>query len=91
MFKQHLLDDITNNLKELDLFIKEKIKELTKEVIEGDYTHLVTMMGCLSDIREKTVQYDNMFEPIRKKIDLLKTYGQECPDFVYEKLQVIYK
>ena len=88
MFKEHLLDDVTNNLKELDIFIKDKIRELTTEVGEGDITHLVNMMACLGDIREKTAYYDNMFEPIRKKIDLLKTYGQECPDFVYEKLQV---
>ena len=91
MFKQHLMDDITNNLKELDQFIKDKVKELAQDVVEGDYEHLVAMMGHLSDIREKTSQFDFMFEPIKKKIELLKTYGQTCPDFVYEKLQVIFK
>ena len=90
MFKQHLMDDITNNLKELDEFIKAKVKELARDVVEGDFEHLVAMMGHLSDIREKTSQFDFMFEPIKKKIELLKTYGQTCPDFVYEKLQVIF-
>ena len=88
MFKQHLMDDITNSLKELDQFIKEKDKELVKEVQEGDYNHLISMMGHLGAVREKTVQYDTMFDPIKKKIELLKTYGQECPDDVYDKLQV---
>jgi dynein heavy chain len=89
MFKQHLMDDVTNSLKELDEFIKEKDIHLAKEVKEGDYTHLVHMMGQLGDVREKTTQYDGMFDPIKNKIELLKTYGQEVPDDVYEKLQVI--
>ena len=59
-----------------------------KEVKEGDYAHLVQMMGNLGDVRERTTQYDSMFDPIKNKIELLKTYGQEVPDEVYEKLQV---
>jgi dynein heavy chain len=90
MFKQHLMDDVTNSLKDLDEFIKEKDKHLVKEVKEGDYEHLISMMGHLGAIREKTNTYDNMFDPIKKKIELLKTYGQEVPDDVYERLQVIY-
>ena len=76
------------SLKELDDFIKEKDKHLVKEVKEGDFDHLVAMMGHLGQVREKTNQYDNMFEPIKKKIELLKNYGQEVPDDVYDKLQV---
>jgi len=75
-------------LKELDEFIKEKDKHLVKEVKEGDFEHLVAMMGHLGAVREKTNTYDNMFDPIKKKIELLKAYGQEVPDDVYEKLQV---
>jgi dynein heavy chain len=90
MFKQHLMDDITNSLKELDEFIRDKDKELAKEVKEDDYNHLISMMGHLGAVREKTAQYDTMFDPIKKKIELLKAYGQECPDDVYDKLQVRY-
>lgn len=75
-------------MKELDDFIKEKDKHLVKEVKEGDFENLVAMMGHLGQVREKTNQYDNMFEPIKKKIELLKNYGQEVPDDVYDKLQV---
>lgn len=89
MFKQHLMDDVMNSLKELDEFIKVKDVHLAKEVKEGDYHHLVSMMGHLGDVREKTTQYDNMFEPIKQKIELLKLYGQEVPDDVFEKLQVL--
>ncbi len=74
-------------MKELDEFIKEKDKHLVKEVKEGDYEHLVSMMGHLGAVREKSNTYDNMFDPIKKKIELLKTYGQEVPDDVFDKLQ----
>jgi dynein heavy chain len=61
---------------------------LAVEVEDGDYHHLVEMMGHLGDVRDKTVQYDNMVEPLKQKIELLKSYGQEVPDDVYERLQV---
>lgn len=87
MFKQHLMDDVVNSLKELDDFVRSKDVHLAKEVTDGDYTHLVSMMGHLGEIREKTVYYDTMFEPIKNKIELLKSYGQEVADEIYEKLQ----
>ena len=87
MFKQHLMDDVTNSLNELEEFIKEKDKHLVKEVKEGEYSMLVEMMGHLGAVREKTPTYDTMFEPIKKKIELLKTYGQEMTDDVYDQLQ----
>ena len=72
----------------MDEFIKEKDKQLIREVKEGEYENLVKMMGYLGAVREKTAGYDNMFDPIKHKIELLKTYGQEVPDDVYDKLQV---
>ena len=88
MFKQHLMDDVTSSLKELDEFIKQKDKHLVKEVNEGEYENLVEMMGHLGAVREKTAIYDNMFDPLKKKIELLKAYGQEVPDDVFDRLQV---
>ena len=92
MFVENLIIFVLllSSLKELDDFIKEKDKHLVNEVKEGDFEHLVDMMGHLGQVREKTAMYDNMFEPIKKKIELLKNYGQEVPDDVYDKLQVIY-
>ncbi len=87
MFKQYLMEEITNSLKELDEFVKAKDKELVKEVPEGDYDRLTAMMGNLGAVRAKTEQFDGMFDPIKKKIELLKNYGQEVPDDVYTKLQ----
>lgn len=76
-------------MKELDDFIKEKDKHLVKDVAEGDYNSLTDMMGHLGAVRGNTEKFDGMFDPIKKKIELLKSYGQEVPDDVYSKLTVI--
>jgi len=59
-------------------------------VKEGDFENLVAMMGHLGTVRDKMNQYDNMFDPIKKKVELLKSYGQEVPDDVFERLQVLF-
>ena len=61
-----------------------------KDVKEGDFENLVAMMGHLGTVRDKMNQYDNMFDPIKKKVELLKSYGQEVPDDVFERLQVLF-
>jgi hypothetical protein len=48
------------------------------------------MMGNIGTVRDKMNQYDNMFDPIKKKVELLKSYGQEVPDDVFERLQVLF-
>ena len=46
------------------------------------------MMGHLLAVKEKQVATDNLFEPLHETIELLKSYGQELPDEVYQQLQV---
>jgi len=90
MFKQHLMDDITNSLQELEDFMLDKNRFLIRDVPEGNYVALVEMMGHLAAVREKAVIYDDMFDPIKQKIELLKTYGQEVSDEIYDNLQVTF-
>jgi len=90
MFKQHIMDDITQSLNTMQQFIKSKVKELSKEVVQGDYEHLVEMIGHLNEVREKTTKFDFIFEPIRNKIEFLRSYDQRCPDNVEEMLEVKY-
>ena len=89
MFKHYLMDDITNSLQELESFMRDKGRYLVRDVPEGNYAALVEMMGHLAAVREKAVIYDDMFDPIKQKIELLKTYGQEVSDEIYDKLEVI--
>lgn len=87
MFKQHLIDHVTNSLKELAEFIKVTDKGLTKPVEEGDYDGLVECMGHLFAVKDRQATTDDMFEPLKQTIELLKTYEQEMPEEVHQQLQ----
>ncbi|BFZ02963.1 hypothetical protein BsWGS_06002 [Bradybaena similaris] len=86
MFKQHLIDHVTNSLNNLKQFIKTTDAGLQKEVQEGDYHGLVDVMGHLFAVRERQQTTDEMFEPLKQTIELLKTYNQEMPDEVHAQL-----
>ena len=88
MFKQHLIDHVTNSLNDLADFIKTADSGLTKTVEEGDYNGLVECMGHLMAIKERQSSADEMFEPLKQTIELLKNYDQEMPEEVHQQLQV---
>ena len=39
-------------------------------------------------MKERQAATDEMFEPLKRTIELLKTYDQEMPDEVHQQLQV---
>lgn len=88
MFKQHLIDHVTNSLNDLAEFIKVADVGLTQTVEEGDYNGLVAVMGHLMAVKDRQTVTDEMFEPLKQTIELLKTYGQEMPEEVHTQLQV---
>ncbi|KAI3381366.1 hypothetical protein SNEBB_008024 [Seison nebaliae] len=87
MFKQHLIDHVTNSLKELEDFITRVDTGLSKKLKDGDYDGLVECMDHLGKVKERQNTTDEMFEPLKETIELLKTYGQELPDQVHLQLQ----
>ncbi len=48
----------------------------------------VQMMSHLMAVKDKQTIADNMFEPLKATIELLKTYGQELSDDVHLQVQV---
>lgn len=62
MFKQHLMDHVTNSLNDLEEFIREHDKGLSAPVKEGDIDALVVMMGHLMAVKDRQPTTDNMFE-----------------------------
>ncbi|XP_078609718.1 dynein beta chain, ciliary-like isoform X2 [Branchiostoma floridae x Branchiostoma japonicum] len=87
LFKQHLIDHVTNSLQELQDFIKVSNEGLSQEVEEGDYDGLVGVMGHLMAVRDRQATTDEMFEPLKHTIELLKTYDQEMSEEVHTQLQ----
>jgi dynein heavy chain len=77
------------SLQELADFIKLHDKGLNVNVNEGDYDSLVKVMAHLGAVREKQPIFDIMFEPLKQKLELLKSYGQEINDDVYERLNIL--
>ena len=75
-------------MKELADFIKATDDGLTKPIDDGDYEGLVNVMGNLFAVRERQAITDEMFEPLKQTIELLKTYDQEMPEEVHIQLQV---
>ncbi|XP_070335216.1 dynein axonemal heavy chain 9 isoform X5 [Odocoileus virginianus] len=86
-FKQHLVDHVTDSLADLEAFIKNSENGLLKKVEKGDFQGLVEIMGHLMALKERQSSTDEMFEPLKQTIELLKTYGQELPETVFEQLE----
>jgi hypothetical protein len=78
-----------NSLQELENFITEADKGLLTPVQEGDYEGLICVMGFLYHVRERQVTTNEMFEPIKEIINMLKIYDVEFSEETYLKLQVI--
>ncbi|XP_028422796.1 dynein axonemal heavy chain 9 isoform X2 [Perca flavescens] len=87
MFKQHLIDHVTNSLSDLERFISVADAGLTQQVEEGDYGGLVGVLAHLLAVKERQNSTDAMFEPLQQTIGLLKLYEQELPDVVYKQLE----
>ncbi|XP_017170010.1 dynein axonemal heavy chain 9 isoform X1 [Mus musculus] len=87
MFKQHLVDFVTNSLSDLDSFIRSTESGLLKRVEKGDFQGLVEIMGHLVTLKERQSSTDDMFEPLKQTIELLKSYEQELPETVFKQLE----
>ncbi|XP_064351341.1 dynein axonemal heavy chain 9 [Camelus dromedarius] len=87
MFKQHLVDYVTHSLADLEAFIKNSENGLLKKVEKGDFKGLVEIMGHLVAVKERQSSTDEMFEPLKQTIELLRTYEQELPETVFKQLE----
>lgn len=78
------------SLDDLEQFIAYATKELSIELGEDDYDGLLKVMGVLNEVRAKMdAQTENMFEPLREIIDVLKEYGVDFPEETYEQVQYL--
>lgn len=76
------------SLEDLEVFIKNSESGLLKKVEKGDFKGLVEVMGHLVALKERQSSTDEMFEPLKQTIELLKTYEQELPETVFKQLEV---
>lgn len=83
---KHLSDDVIGSLNELNKFIKHSKTGLQANIEEGDYDGLVSSMGLLLNIKQRSNSIDIHFEPMRKTINLLKQFGVDLPDEIHKLL-----
>lgn len=76
------------SLADLEAFIKNTESGLLKKVERGDFQGLVEIMGHLVTLKERQSSTDDMFEPLKQTIELLKSYEQELPEAVFKQLEV---
>lgn len=75
------------SLNDLEQFIAYASKELSVELEDDDYEGLLKVMGVLNEVKAKMdAGTDQMFEPLRDIIYVLKEYGVEFPEETYEQV-----
>lgn len=89
MFKQHLVDRVTNSINELEEFIDDAIKgmQAAATLTEDDYEGLLKVMGYLMRVKDRQQATDDMFDPLKDIMKLLKEYGVEFSEETYVRLQ----
>lgn len=87
MFKDHLVDRVTMSLTDLADFIRRADEGLLQTIKEGDYEGLVNIMAYLMHVKERALTTDDIFEPMKETIDLLKYYDMDIPEEVNVLLQ----
>lgn len=77
---------------DLEEFITYATNELKVELGEDDYEGLLKVMGVLNEIKSKMdAGTDQMFEPLRDIMYVLREYGVEFPDETYEQVEKFIK
>lgn len=75
---------------DLEAFIAYASKELSVELDDDDYEGLLKVMRVLNEVRAKIdAGTEQMFEPLRDIIDILKEYGVDFPEETYEQVCLI--
>ncbi|XP_075225795.1 dynein beta chain, ciliary-like [Lycorma delicatula] len=87
MLKQHLVNHVIDGLNELATFIEEADSTLNKQLVEGDYDGLVSVMVYLMKVKDRQMTTDYMFEPLKDIIEMVKTYDMDFPEETYVLLQ----
>ncbi|XP_008208864.1 dynein beta chain, ciliary-like [Nasonia vitripennis] len=86
MLKQYLIDRVNKSLEDLSVFLKKAHGRFTNPVDKDDYDGLLDTIYYLKEVRDRTFEIDDMFEPLKETIQLLSDYNVEFSDETYDKL-----
>lgn len=85
LYKKNLIDKVVVSLAELEEFANECDEIFVLEAAEEDFPTLLKILSALNKLKERENMYDNMFEPLKATVDLLKGYNVEFDEIVYKQ------
>lgn len=84
------MGNVLFSLDDLEKFINYASKELSVELGDDDYEGLLKVMRVLNEVRAKVdAGTEQMFDPLRDIIDVLKEYGVDFPEETYEQVRFL--
>jgi dynein heavy chain len=86
-----LIGRITTELEDLYSFIAAAEKELEREVEEGDFEGLKTLMRWIRDCRQRNDRVTSMLVPVSEAVGMLKSHPSALPTAQLDRLEALRK
>ncbi|XP_076625371.1 dynein beta chain, ciliary [Colletes latitarsis] len=74
VLKEYLVKRITTQLEELEKFLEAAMENFSHNILEDDYDALLETIYYLKEIRDRQFEIEDMFDPIKKTVELLQHY-----------------
>ncbi|XP_078035551.1 dynein beta chain, ciliary-like isoform X3 [Augochlora pura] len=86
VLKDYLVNRITTQLQELSEFLQAAMENFSQSIQEDDYEALLVTISYLKEIRDRQFEIEDMFDPIKKTIELLEQYQVVISPKIFEWL-----
>lgn len=88
LFKQYLKDKVIDDLMELQDFIIESTFSLKQEATNDDFPTLLLILKTIESIHNREYVTDNMFQPLKEIVDLLKSYDMTFDEKINDQVNL---
>ncbi|KOC63491.1 Dynein beta chain, ciliary [Habropoda laboriosa] len=86
VLKEHLVNTITTELENLSEFLKAAMENFSQPIHEDDYDALLETIYYLKEVRDRQFEIEDMFDPIKKTIELLQQYNVSLDQKIFDWL-----
>ena len=90
LFKQYLVNHVINSLQDLEDFCEKATDILQMEVHKEDLEKLLQVLSIINQVEERKDYTDDMFEPLKETVTVLKEYNVEMPDKTMQQVTSLY-
>ncbi|XP_076749810.1 dynein beta chain, ciliary-like [Xylocopa sonorina] len=86
VLKEYLVHEITTKLEKLAEFLQLAMDNFSRPIHEDDYDALLETIYYLKEVRDRQYEIEDMFDPIKKTIELLQTYNVHLDEKIFSWL-----